>query len=84
MQNKALGVVEMICPTCNVEGKTSRVTIGRGSVTLVYSAPFYDEQGKFHKHDTNTHTQEYTCSNGHRWTEQSKNECWCGWKAGGI
>ena len=70
----------MICPECAKVGMTSRVYPGVGSQTLVYYPPFYDEQGRYHDHDRNTTTTDYTCSNGHVWAEARMPEkCWCGW-----
>lgn len=59
----------MFCKQCQKEGKTSRVFMSAGCITAMYCAPFFDEQGKYHHHDSNTSTQEYTCSNGHKWTD---------------
>ena len=69
----------MICPECKRQGLKSRVYVGTSSVTLMYSAPFYDEEGKYHDHDPNTRTTSYSCSNGHKWVESSCGSCWCGW-----
>jgi hypothetical protein len=41
---------------------------------------FYDGEGRHHYHDPNTHTVNYSCSNGHQWTEKTSGSCWCGWK----
>lgn len=69
----------MICPKCKKEGKKSRVYPGMGTSTLLFCPPFYDEEGKYHNHDSNTTTTEYKCSNGHKWTERTSGSCWCGW-----
>lgn len=69
----------MICPTCKKEGKKSKVFIGVGMTTMLYCQPFYDEDGKYHHHDLNTTTTQYTCSNKHHWSEKTQSECWCGW-----
>lgn len=69
----------MICPECQKEGKKSMVYPGVSSTTLMYCAPFYDEKGEFHNHDSNITTTPYSCSNGHEWTEKSSGSCWCGW-----
>jgi hypothetical protein len=72
----------MFCPQCQEEGKKSRVLPGPTSVrTLLYSQPYYDEDGKYHDHDRNTTTRGYSCSNGHSWSETKTGSCWCGWKA---
>ena len=69
----------MICPTCKKEGKKSKVYPGMGTSTLLFCPPFYDEDGKYHNHDSNRHTTEYSCSNGHKWAEENHGSCWCGW-----
>lgn len=65
----------MICPTCQAEGKTSTIRIGERMTTLMYCAPFYDEQGAYHHHDLNIKTQSYSCSQGHAWDEKSRTPC---------
>lgn len=67
----------MICKQCRDEGKLSKVFPGCGTRTLMNCPTFYDEQGKFHDHDSNTTTMDYSCSNGHRWTERSQPEWTC-------
>ena len=75
------GVMEkVICPQCKKEGKKSMVYPYVAFKTLMYCAPFYDPEGRFHIHDSNVTTTEYSCSNGHEWTEKTSGECWCGWK----
>lgn len=69
----------MICKTCAVEGRVSRVTNGGARATMMYCPPFFDEQGKRHHHDRNTTTTGYRCSNGHVWEEKRTGSCWCGW-----
>jgi len=59
----------MKCIQCIKEGKKSKVFIGTTTSTLVYAQPYYDEDGNFvQPPDPNTHTTEYSCSNGHKWT----------------
>lgn len=69
----------MLCPECRKKGLRSVVTVLGNSVTLMFVNSFYDEEGRRHDHDTNTRTTAYTCSNGHRWREQRREPCWCGW-----
>jgi len=69
----------MICPECKKSGLKSTVYPHGSSTTLMYCQPFYDEDGNFHYHDFNTTTTDYSCSNGHRWSESHKGKCWCGW-----
>lgn len=59
----------MKCPTCIAEGRTSRVTPGFTSSTLMGWSPYYDEAGVYHSHDPNERRQSLSCSNGHRWTD---------------
>ena len=66
-----------ICPQCKEVGLKS--TVYPGITTAMYCQPFYDEDGNFHDHGDNTATSEYSCSNGHKWTESPKGKCWCGW-----
>ncbi len=69
----------MICPQCKKEGKKSKVYVSMGTSTLLFCPPLYDEDGKYHDHDSNITTQEYTCSNGHKWATETHGSCWCGW-----
>lgn len=69
----------IICAECKKLGLKSKVDVGVGTETLVYCAPFYDERGRCHQHDTNRYTTRYNCSNGHEWTENTREKCWCGW-----
>lgn len=71
----------MICPECKEQGLKSKVYPGMSMTTAMFCQPFYDEEGNLHHHDFNTTTTEYSCSNGHHWTEKSSGECWCGWRA---
>ena len=68
----------MICPECAKEGKTSCVYPGGSTSTLLMYSHFFDEQGREHFHDPNWTTTHYSCSNGHRWTEEDRPKCWCG------
>jgi hypothetical protein len=70
----------MICSECKKVGKKSKVYSGASSSTLMHCQPFYDEDGKYHNHDMNITTTNYSCSNGHSWQEHYRSSCWCGWK----
>lgn len=59
----------MRCPECVEAGQRSKVYVGLSTTTLMYAQPFYDEDGRWHHHDPNQTTTEYTCSNGHSWKE---------------
>ncbi len=65
----------MICEQCQQDGKTSTIQVGISGSTLVWCPPFYDEQGIYHIHDSNTITTQYKCSNGHNWAESTHKEC---------
>lgn len=71
----------MMCSQCVAEGKRSSIREGLGTRTLVYCAPFYDEDGKYHIHDMNMNYKAYSCSNGHTWNAvKERSSCWCGWE----
>lgn len=75
----------MKCPKCVVEGKKSYVFEDGGWTTLVYCAPYYDEEGEYHVHDMNTSTWNFHCSEGHSWAESSGHQCpnpKCDWGKG--
>ena len=69
----------MKCSACEKEGKRSIVQQGGTFSTLMGVHQYYDEDGKYHCHDPNTHTTSFRCSNGHDFGESRNNECWCGW-----
>lgn len=72
----------MKCPVCAEQNLKSSVhPDGFGAVTAMYCAPWYDEEGRYHKHDMNTHTRGYSCSLGHRWVVSSGSKCpSCEWQ----
>lgn len=65
----------MKCPECIKENKKSNVHIGYGTRTLMCVDRYYDENGLYHIHDLNDHSQNYYCSNGHNWFENTIREC---------
>ena len=70
----------MICPQCKAEDKKSRVWLGHTMSTSAGYSSHYDEDGHYHSHDPNRSTTSYSCSNGHRWSEDSWPVCAaCGW-----
>lgn len=71
--------IVMICPECKKQGLKSKVYPGSSTRTLMYCPPFYDEEGRYHHHDSNITATEYSCSRGHKWTEETTGSCWCGW-----
>ena len=66
------------CGLCMVDNKKSKIEIGPSHMTQMGIKRFYDEEGWYHVHDPNIETTNYYCSNGHEWTEQNQNKCWCG------
>jgi len=69
----------MICKQCQTDGEKSTIQVGVGTTTLLYCAPYFDEDGKYHNHDSNISTSNYTCSNGHKFSKSTSGSCWCGW-----
>lgn len=59
----------MFCPECQKAGQPSKVYVGISRETCIGVTQFYDEGGKWHNHNPNRTTTEYTCSEGHKWTE---------------
>ncbi len=64
----------MKCKECINEGKKSRISPGFSTVTAMYCSPYYDEDGNYHNHNSNTTTTEYGCSNGHHWTDRTSGQ----------
>lgn len=71
----------MICPECLRSNSISTIYESETTSTAAYFAPIYDENGKRHYHDLNRVLAHFYCSNGHRWSEELTNTCWCGWKS---
>ena len=70
----------MKCPTCVAEGVRSRLTISPGMTTLMYSAPYYDEDGIYHSHDPNTTSFGWQCTEGHKGNSERGTRCpSCDW-----
>jgi hypothetical protein len=63
------------CPFCNVDGIKSRVNVGGSMSTAMGANGYYDEEGKYHYHDPNKRSTEYSCSQGHRWIESRSSPC---------
>jgi hypothetical protein len=63
------------CHRCNQLGLASTVTVGTIVTTAMGASGFYDEAGAYHYHDPNRQTSEFSCSQGHRWTEQRQAPC---------
>ena len=72
---------KLICPKCKELGMKSMVTGGGGARTMMYCAPYYDEDGNYHNHDRNSTGYSYRCSNGHVFCISKYMACpTCGWK----
>lgn len=70
----------MICEECKKTGLKSFVYPGMSTSTLMHSAPFFDQDGTRHDHDSNTSETSYSCSNKHHWVvRRGPRKCWCGW-----
>lgn len=70
----------VLCAECQESGTKSRVYPPPGRiVTAMASYPYYDEEGRYHNHDPNGWTEEWSCSRGHRWLRSGAGRCWCGW-----
>ena len=65
----------MKCPECVKDGERSIVRDLGGSTTLLGWSPFWDEDGVHHSHDPNRHSNQYSCSRGHTWTEGFYPQC---------
>lgn len=61
---------KLFCPICVKESNKSTVFIGLSMTTLMCTQEYYDEDGKYHFHNPNTITTEYSCSNGHKFTNK--------------
>ena len=71
----------MICPECRSAGLKSQVYLGMRERSAMSVAPYWDEDGQYHSHNLSSSTTQYSCSNGHRWSETRRGRCWCGWSA---
>lgn len=75
----------MKCQKCVEAGLESTIRVPSGGFsTLVAFESFYDKDGVYHRHDDNTHTSEWSCSNGHRWQHSRAGFCPapnCKWNA---
>lgn len=72
----------MKCPTCVASGERSTVTPGYSVVTAMFANSFYDEDGQYHRHDPNSRTTSFGCSNGHEWADSTFPKCrigGCSW-----
>jgi hypothetical protein len=65
----------MKCPECTKLGLRSKVYVGTSSSTDIPCPPFYDEDGNYHLHDLNEVRSNYSCSQGHHWSEVWQLHC---------
>jgi hypothetical protein len=65
----------MKCAECVKEGERSTVNDLGGMVTCGYYQPFYDEEGEYHRHDSNLRTNTFRCSRGHLWSTSTVAPC---------
>lgn len=56
----------MRCRYCVKDGKESNLYLKNSSSTDMAGQTFYGKDGLFHDHDPNWHSEEYQCSNGHK------------------
>lgn len=67
--------IEMICPKCKELEQKSQIHGGNGFSTAMYCPSYYDEDGKYHNHDSNSRSYEYRCSMGHQIFVSPSNRC---------
>jgi hypothetical protein len=64
------------CPQCVGAGERSQVDIGpTQKMTIGNARRFYDEDGKWHFHDSQPTRHTYNCSRGHRWFVDKFEKC---------
>jgi hypothetical protein len=64
------------CPRCQKDGLKSKVFAGGSMSTAMAGGEiFWDEEGVYHFHETNTIISTYQCSLGHRWLERRTPRC---------
>lgn len=65
----------MICPTCKDSDQKSTVRHLWSYTTLLWSNPWYDDEGNYHSHDPNRTTSGFRCSNGHEIRIKGRSPC---------
>jgi hypothetical protein len=68
----ACAAAALKCPECEKTGQTSQVRGHGGISTMAYCNNYWDENGKYIINMCNTCTHDYSCSNGHHWSESEK------------
>ena len=71
------------CKECAKKNLQSRILVTGTFKTGQYFPEFYDSNHNLHKHDENTITTNYRCTEGHGWSESSVSQCTCGWPDSG-
>ena len=71
----------MKCEQCAFTGLTSTITEMPHLLARKNYFPSFDEDGGRHYHDQNRNLRTYKCSNGHVWSLEMLNKCWCGWES---
>lgn len=66
----------MKCFACEKQDLKS-VVVAANPVKLLTGKviQFYDEEGRYHYHDTSEYLKKYKCSNGHEFEEKSYHGC---------
>ena len=66
----------MKCEKCVEAGLKSTINAPLGCfVTAMGYYRYYDEEGKYHSHNPNVSTSEYSCSQGHIWIQKERSGC---------
>lgn len=66
----------MKCPVCESQGLKSKVYGGDSCIsTCMGFQSFYDEEGRYHRHDPNSHFSPMHCSNGHKFGVSASSRC---------
>lgn len=64
----------MKCLECIENGEKSHVYYGKTTSTCIIVNSYYNEDGKFVFDNPNIYITNYSCSNNHRWEEQTQRE----------
>ena len=65
---------DLKCPKCG----SLALNIGISTRTLMMGIQFTDEEGRYHSHDPNTTTAQYSCRKcGFVFTKSYTYKCWC-------
>lgn len=67
----------MKCPKCESENQVSKLYPQGSYETLAGTHSYYDEEGKYHSHNSNKTTSIYVCSNRHQFRIDRINKSFC-------